>query len=315
MKDRIDHILLGLLWLLAATLGTSFWFNTNYGFNIFSGPHWEYLAYLQASRTPVRVGFYISLAVAIFIAILGLYLLIRPRFKKIKFPWAHQRNKKNQVALAKTQTISKSNNNPPIADTTASTVEIMPAEIPPQPTPAPMPTSARPPRLVLPTMNNSHISAPPAPVLAETIAPLGTPVPSQNQPEIREIFTQAGYTVKKSPKLSGVQTALLAIGTNETLWMGAVGIKTTDLRRAMDNLSQVFSDTLDDIFIGINGFVIAAPDATTSEFQDILMFNSIADLREYMAQHPNPPLASDDHENFAAYSQYIDTVINYVDKT
>ena len=62
----------------------------------------------------------------------------------------------------------------------------------------------------------------------------------------------------------------------------------------------------------INGFVISAPDAATSEFQDILMFNTIAQLREYMSQHPNPPLPNDDNGLFDAYSQYIDAVINHI---
>ncbi len=301
MKSRIDSILLGLLWLLAVTLGTSFWFNTNYGFNIFSAPHWQYLAYLQAAQMPVKTGFYISLAVAVFIAILGLYILVRPRFKKIRLPIIKLRrraktngeNKKTQTELVAPPTVAATN--------ATKSVVVMPP--------------ARPPRLHLPTMNNSHISAPPAPTLTTTsIAPLGTPIPSQDQPEIRNIFERAGYTVKKNVKIAGVPTALIAIGTNETLWIGSVGIKTTDLRRAMDHLAQVFSDTLDDIYIGINGFVISAPDAATSEFQDILMFNTAAELSEYMAAHPNPPVPSDDQGNFDAYSEYIDTVINYVGK-
>ncbi len=322
MKSRIDSILLGLLWLLAVTLGTSFWFNTNYGFNIFSAPHWQYLAYLQAAQMPVKTGFYISLAVAVFIAILGLYILVRPRFKKIRLPIIKLRrlaktngeNKKTQTELVAPPTVAATN-------ATQSVVVMPPAQSPTTTNtdantePHAMPSSARPPRLHLPTMNNSHISAPPAPTLTTTsIAPLGTPIPSQDQPEIRNIFERAGYTVKKNVKIAGVPTALIAIGTNETLWIGSVGIKTTDLRRAMDHLAQVFSDTLDDIYIGINGFVISAPDAATSEFQDILMFNTAAELSEYMAAHPNPPVPSDDQGNFDAYSEYIDTVINYVGK-
>ncbi len=115
-------------------------------------------------------------------------------------------------------------------------------------------------------------------------------------------------------KIDSVPISLFAIGTNENLWLGGVGIKTTDLRDAMNKLAQIFSDTLDDIYININGFVIAAPDAATSEFQDILMFDSISALRTYMQDVPNPPIPADDAGNFDAYSEYIDTVIDYIDK-
>lgn len=324
MKNRIDSILLGLLWLLAVTLGASFWFNTNYGFNIFSAPHWQYLAYLQAAQMPVKTGFYISLAAAVFVAILGLYILVRPRFKKIRLPIIKLRkHAKTDGGNAKTQTNVVAAPPPPATatDTTQSVVVLPPAQSPAKTNsdvatqPRPMPSSARPPRLHLPTMSGSHISTPPAPTLTEApIAPLAAPIPSQDQPEIRNIFERAGYTVKKNIKIAGVPTALIAIGTNETLWIGSVGVKTSDLRRAMDYLSQVFSDTLDDIYIGINGFVISAPDAATSEFQDILMFNTTTELGKYMASHKNPPVPSDDQGNFDAYSEYIDTVINYVGK-
>ena len=114
--------------------------------------------------------------------------------------------------------------------------------------------------------------------------------------------------------IKGVQIALLAIGTNETLWMGGVGIKTTDMRAAIDKLAQIFTDTLDETYININGFVIAAPDAATSEFQDILMFNTTNELRDYIARMPNPPLPDDDDGIFDAYSEYIDAVINHIGK-
>lgn len=96
--------------------------------------------------------------------------------------------------------------------------------------------------------------------------------------------------------------------------MGGVGIKTTDMRAAIDKLAQIFTDTLDETYININGFVIAAPDAATSEFQDILMFNTINELRDYITRMPNPPLPDDDDGIFDAYSEYIDAVINHIGK-
>ena len=46
-----------------------------------------------------------------------------------------------------------------------------------------------------------------------------------------------------------------------------------------------------------------------------MKFHSIDELRQYVATRPNTaPANTDDTENFNAYSEYIDTVINYIGK-
>lgn len=149
MKIRIDNILLCILWLLAITLGTSFWFNTVFGFNIFSTNHWQYLAYLQAAHTPIKTGFYISMVVIVFIAIFGLYLVVRPRRRKIRLP----------ITRISHDTEKKRPNPPstqPAADTDASTLDIMPGTVQ-QPVHTPKHTapsaSMRPPRINLGSIN------------------------------------------------------------------------------------------------------------------------------------------------------------------
>ena len=257
MKFRPDYILLCILWLLAITLVTCFWFNISFGFNIFSAAHWEYLAYLQAGQSPIKIGFYISIVVIVFVTILGLYAIVRPRIRKIRMPIMHVSDKNKKAKATKTTTND-------IQNTDASTLDIMPAQTQEpsttQNTTSPSP-SMRPPRLNIPS------------------------------------------GIMQSGQRYGINIALLAIGTNETLWIGGIGIKTTEMRTVIDKLDGIFSDTLDNNDIIINGFVISAPDAATSEFQDILMFNTIAQLREYMSQHPNPPLPNDDNGLFDAYSQ------------
>ncbi len=319
MKNKIDKILLGLLWLLAITLGTSFWFNTNFGFNIFAAQHWQYLAYMQASQTPVTPMFYISLVLAILIAIAGLYILLRPGFRKIKLPIIRTnehtpKHKKQTPENIKNPENHAHTDSTPINET-ASTLDILSPEQTPAPIVPPTPTLPRPPRLKMPMTNNYIAPGPGQTQSTSNTNTLVTNAPTiTDMPEVREIFRDTGYTVKQSPKINGIQTTLLAIGVNETLWIGAVGVKTTDMRRAIDTLSSIFSDTLDDIEILINGFVLNAPDAATSEFQDILMFDSPDQLRTYMNEHQNPALSPDEQENFDAYSEYIDTVITYIGK-
>lgn len=287
MNKKFDSILPCALWVLAMGLATLFWFNVRYGFNLFSTAHWQYLAYLQAAQIPVRGGFYTSIILCIIIILIGLYMLVRPRLRKIKFD--KQRTKKTNLEQIKTDIPAQ---NAPTTKPTTQQAPIAPA---------------RPPRLNM----SGAIQMP-----KQTPQPVAMPVPPTPQPtqdpRIGEIFTNAGYLVKKNAKISGVQTALIAIGLNENMYVGAIDIPTTDMRRLIDRLQQVFSDTLDDIYINVNGFVINAPDVATSEFQDILMFPSVDALGEYIAQNPNGEISAADQDDFNAYSEYIDTVINFI---
>ncbi len=344
MKNKFDRILLGILWVLAIALGVSFWFGSQYGFNLFSGAHWRHLAYMQASQSPIRMGFYLSLTVATVVMLVGLYLIVRPRFRKIRLPIVQTAPKaptsiapQPQMANTPVKTITqapaiKHTNTPNIPSTEITrpaqqthTAQPVPATPPPAPR-APY-AGTRPPRLNLGINVNTPPATPPAPTpnIAPSVpitpppAPIAPVAPSapttkKEYPEISEIFANAGYVIKKTPQIDNVPISLLAIGTGENMWIGAVGIRTTELRTVMDKMSQVFSDTLEDIYININGFVIAALDADTSEFQDILKFPTIDALREYIATVPNPPVPDDDDGNFAAYSEYIDTVITYIGK-
>ena len=224
MRDKLDNFLLAVLWLLASTLGVCFWFNIRFGFNIFSSAHWHHLAYMQASQNPVTPAFYISMVISVIVVIFGLYLLIRPRFRKFKLP-VREANKPTQHTQAQ-----------PVAPSPT------PAQTPMvEPTPAPRnePVLARPPRLniaITPQLHNTP--APQQPAQTPSLVS-----------QMREIFETAGYTVKNNPRIGTVNTELFAIGTNETLWIGATGISTTALQNAIDTVNQIFSDTLDDIII------------------------------------------------------------------
>jgi len=261
---------------------------------------------MQASQNPIKPAFYISVAAVIFITIFGLYLIVRPRRRRIKLPVAQTATTPQNIAF-------QQNN-------AASTIDILPAEMQPatmKPAPGnPAPSAtARPPRLNIPIP--SHPVMPPSPTPTQT-APQPSRAPqttvSSDWPELREIFTNAGYIIKPTPRVNGVQIALAAIGTNEVLWIGCVGVATTAVRAIIDKFNQIFTDTLDETEIDIHGFAIAAPDAATSEFTDILMFDTPSALREYINENPNPPLPDDDDGMFDAFSEYIDAVINHIGK-
>lgn len=300
MRNKLDNFLLATLWLLASTLGVCFWFNIRFGFNIFSSQHWHHLAYMQASQNPVSPTFYISMVISVIVVIFGLYLLVRPKYRRIKKTIYHTH----------TPPMPRPNTTPPVASTTQTTSPQTQTQPAPDSTtekaPYSEPALTRPPRL--------NISVTPKLTGTPTPQPNTHPTPTNDFPELREIFESAGYTTKPAPRIGPLQTALLAIGGNEVLWIGAVGVPTSALQSAIETLNQVFSDTLDDIIINVNGFVVNAPDASEPGAPNILTFDTYELLEQYITNHPNPPLSSEDIENFDAYSSYISTVINYIGK-
>lgn len=312
MNKQIEHILLGLLWLLAATLGTTFWLNTNFGFNIFSAQHWEYLSYLQAARTPVRPMFYISLVVATLIAIAGLYMTMctfsasgatrrcgwLSRLREAHRNRNTARVNANSDPDASTIDITATQPQAPTITTPAETMTATP-DSPITPT---MPSPPRPPRL-----NITPSAAP----LSSSAPVIKTAVPSDKDlDELRQIFTDAGYIIKDAPRIGNYKPALMAIGADENVWIGDIKVSPEKIQTAMDKLSEVFADTLDDIEIAINGFVVSPTEPVSSDA--IMSFDDIEKLREYISSHPNTPPAKDDQSTFDAYSEYIDTVIKFI---
>ncbi|MBQ4070264.1 MAG: hypothetical protein IJD52_02725 [Alphaproteobacteria bacterium] len=295
MRNKIDNILLGTLWVLACTLGGSFWFNIKYGFNIFSKSHWHHLAYMQASQMPVKTSFYISMVIAVFLAIFGMYLLFRPKFRRIKI---HVQMPSKQPTVPATQ-----NTPQPVTPPTPQNT----APSPQQPITPNIPLS-RPARL---NINTPATFMPPT----QSATPATQPPKASDSdwPELRKIFESVGYTVKKNPRIGKLQTALFAIGTDEVLYLGAMGASVSDMQAAINKLQQIFADTLEDIYIDTIGFIIGAPD-TPDANSPILTFSSVSELRTYMQSHPNKQPSDDEAANFDAYSGYISTVIDYIGK-
>lgn len=301
MKRRIDNMLLGLLWLLAMTLGACFWFNTMFGFNILSSAHWQYLAYIQAIQTHVKPLFYISFVVIVFIMVVGLYLIMRPRLRKIRLPIMRVSKNHDTAPQQNTTPQHQQISSPAIAPSAAPTA---PAQNGPS-------ADMRPARL-----NTISFATQPTQMSTPNDMQPDTPVAvAATNADVQQVFINAGYTIKTPTRIGGIKTPLLAIGTNEALWLGANGARISDMRAAIDKMTSVFVDTLEDITINVTGFVLDARDDATSEHNDILVFHSIDELRQYVATRQNTPTTTtDDTENFNAYSEYIDTVINYIGK-
>lgn len=293
MRNFFEHTLLLLLLALACLLGLSFWLNTMYGFNIFVGEHWAEIARLQAQHIPISTGFYVSIGMAIFIFVFGVCCIYIPSFKRPR--------KKVSPPVPVVPV-----NYPPIVPTPEQKVE--PVE--PRQT---VPQMARPPRLNLPT-NMAQMAREKHENTNIQTTQRGPDLSAQYDSKLSEIFENAGYVVKPNLTVSGFSSNLFAIAPNEVLWIGGVDKDINKLQAAIDRLDSLFRETLEDIQININAFIIDTH-GTQSSTESVLVVQSIDELKKIMSEMPPvsiTDMSNYEKENFDAYSEYIDTIIQYV---
>ena len=293
MKNKISNILLSILLSISVLLGLSFWLNIVFGFNIFSSRHWSELARLQAEHIPINSGFYISISVAIFILVFGICFIYAPSIKRIRVKTVPPQEP-TILPQPTTQTIQEPEK---IVTTPTETQKI---SIP----------VTRPPKLNLPSNMATIIQQ-----RAQTIQPQ-----TQNDSvdmydsTLSQIFTDAGYVIKPNPTISGLKANLFAIAPDEILWIGAVNTDINKLQLAIDKLHSVFEETLEDIKININAFMLNTGEKQIKS-DSIFVFNSLDELKSFVSELPPvwPKDMTDmEQENFDAYSEYIDTIIQYV---
>ena len=299
MIRKFDNFLIGLLWLLSVTLATTFWMNINYGFNVLSTAHWAYLSELQASRTQVKFDFYISLIVALAVGIVGLYILIRPRFRKI--PTLHA-----PLSMPPTQSPEQQATTPIISSG-------VPQPAPQPVTPArPMPPAAMMSRQITPppTATATRIFTPPTP----KVAPPALEIQNNNS-EIKNIFESLGYAIKPTKKIGKVVNPVVTLGYDSTVWIVSSDVSVDDMRDAIQTIISIFDDTLGDT---ANDLTVRGCIINTSEQSDntdlITTFHDLDEFRKFMNDIPNTKPDDFDSDLFDAISTYISTVTNYIGK-
>ena len=291
MRNKFEHFLLSFLLGIAVLLGLSFWLNVIYGFNLFSKEHWNELARLQAEQIPVSTGFYVSIIVAVFIFVFGILLLyIIPTIKRT-------REKVSNSFLS-----------------TAPMVPIHKAEEKKEDN-----------TIFEPQMPKLNMSQPPKLNLPSNMAEIMQQRNENNQNKVKEpvtdydailtqIFKDKGFMVKPNPVISGFSPNLFAIAPNEIVWIGAVDTDINKLQSAINRLDGIFTDTLEDIKININAFLIDTKNIYQSN-DSIFVFKTLEELKTFVTELPPAwpkDMSNADQENFDAYSEYIDTIIQYV---
>lgn len=281
MRKNIESILLSVLLGISILLGLSFWLDIKFSFNIFCVQHWDELSRLQASNTPVDNTFYISIGVAIFLFMVGLYFIYRQKIIRIFIP-SYEPPKEIPV-------INKSDKD----DIIIPVAPVM---------------ESHPPKLNLPK-NISDIAA-------AKYASHQQPATQENTDSynkiLSDIFSENGYLVKTNPTISGLKTNLFAIGLDEQLWIGCVNCDLEKFKQSVIKLNSVFQDTLEDIEIHINAFILDTHDSNSFD-PEITIFHSIDEIKQLVSENPSgKPDNETEQDNFNAYSEYIDTIIQYI---
>lgn len=291
MRNKFEHFLLSFLLGIAVLLGLSFWLNVIYGFNLFSKEHWNELARLQAEQIPVSTGFYVSIIVAVFIFVFGILLLyIIPTIKRT-------REKVSNSFLSTAPMVPSHKAEEKKDDNT----------------------------IFEPQMPKLNMSQPPKLNLPSNMAEIMQQRNENNQNKVKEpvtdydailtqIFKDKGFMVKPNPVISGFSPNLFAIAPNEIVWIGAVDTDINKLQSAINRLDGIFTDTLEDIKININAFLIDTKNTYQSN-DSIFVFKTLEELKTFVTELPPAwpkDMSNADQENFDAYSEYIDTIIQYV---
>lgn len=316
MKRKFEHFLLSILFGTSVLMALTFWLNINFGFNCLSVSHWTQLASLQATGTPINKDFYLSIGIGIIVFLFGLYIINRPRFRKIpKMP----QSVKNEpvVSLAKPETAPLPTIQQPKQE--QDILESVPVQQPIEEkqetsnTPVAVPNGiplVRPPKLKLPT-NISKMAATQYQQQENDLIKQQQ-LEKQNA-EIVQIFTDNNYVVKKNPTIGKLKTNLFAIGNNEKIWMGAIDCDIESMQSAIKQLQDIFTETLEDIEIHVNAFILDTL-GKYSATDNIEVFHTIAELNEFISKNPGDEIEDYEQDNFNAYSEYIDTVITMLYK-
>jgi hypothetical protein len=130
--------------------------------------------------------------------------------------------------------------------------------------------------------------------------------------EIYNAFADNGYEICDLIRIDGKHPAVVAIGTNEKLFIGTTNVDPEILQNTMKRIELCFADTLEGIKIDARILCVSGQRTSTD---NIIQFTSTESLHKYMSQHKNVrPQTKQEWETFDAYAEYIRLTIEYLFK-
>ena len=127
-------------------------------------------------------------------------------------------------------------------------------------------------------------------------------------------FINAGYDVRDLIRIDGVHPAVVAVGSDEKLFIATVNTDMETLKNILKRIELCFADTLEGI--NIKTKILCVSGITSNVDNKIMTFATTDALNKYISQHKNvKPIDADSNSIFNAYVEYVDTAMNYLFKT
>ncbi len=129
-----------------------------------------------------------------------------------------------------------------------------------------------------------------------------------------DLFTNAGYYISDLIRIDGKYPAIVALGTNEKLYIATLFDDYESLKNVLKRFELCFADTLEGLRITTKVLCVTKRDLDRDN-EDIIRFENIDLLQKYLKSHENVrPLNQQEQENFDAYAEYISVALEYLFK-
>jgi len=132
--------------------------------------------------------------------------------------------------------------------------------------------------------------------------------------QIHDAFVDAKYIVRDLIRIDGKYPAIVAIGTDEKLFIATLVDDADILQNILKRVELCFADTLEGVNINLR--IVCVSGKNIDFGNHITRFASTNALQQYLMAHPNvPPKTKKDSQLFDAYSKYIGTAVDYLFKS
>lgn len=131
--------------------------------------------------------------------------------------------------------------------------------------------------------------------------------------QIYDIFIKAKYEISDLIRIGGKYPAVVALGTDEKLFIGTADVDSETLENTLKRIELCFADTLEGIDIDMR--ILCIGDEPFNASGKIIYFKTMDALKQYVKTQPNiRPKSGLEIENFDAYAEYINVVMEYLFK-
>lgn len=132
--------------------------------------------------------------------------------------------------------------------------------------------------------------------------------------EIYDAFVNSGYEICDLVRLDGKSPAIVAVGTDEKLFVATLNNDYDTLQNVLKRIELCFADTLENVKIDAKILYVSGKNADIDK--NAIRFASVSALTRYVANNKNiRPKTKEEKEVFDAFVEYIKTAMQYLFKS